>query len=246
MVAVNFGGSEGSNRYRCLTDQSQEGDGRADMSYSLELPDTFVNANKAKLNTGLSTICIVGGGAIRTKFGAPDYVYIPLDASIRFVERVAQPQERQLLQTKATGTKSVLVVRVSAPGSAQSSSVVDLANSIFGIGGKTVNMASQYSACSFGKLTFVPASGYSNVTNGVLDITLSASVDGLRTPDLENTMNIEVQKALGVSSLNNNFDNILFCMPSGTTNVFNQSYASYAYLNGPFSYFSDGKSNVLD
>ena len=66
-----------TSTYRCITDETQEGDGESEMAYSINLPTAFVVAYKEKLDTGVSSICIIGGSAIRTAFGKPDYVIIP-------------------------------------------------------------------------------------------------------------------------------------------------------------------------
>ena len=59
-----------TSTYRCITDETQEGDGESEMAYSINLPTAFVVANKEKLNTGVSSICIIGGSAIRTPVGS--------------------------------------------------------------------------------------------------------------------------------------------------------------------------------
>ena len=43
-----------------------------------------------------------------------------------------------------------------------------------GIGSDLVNLSSQYSACSHGQFTFVPASGAPEVVDGVLSISVAA------------------------------------------------------------------------
>ena len=224
--------------YRCITDETQEGDGASEMAYSITLPTAFVIAHKKKLDSGISSICIIGGSAVRTEFGKPDYIVIPLNAGIHFVARGVN-RDRHLAQI---GNRSVLIVRVTAPSSTQSNSAARLANEAFGSGGQLYSMASQYSLCSAGKLTFVAASGYpGKVLNGVLDIYFYESINYFDIFDLENSMTNAVKNYLGVSDLGNTFSNIMFCMPYGTTRDGNQDWLGYAYITGQFSYYNNGK-----
>ena len=201
-----------TSTYRCITDETQEGDGESEMAYSINLPTAFVVANKEKLDTGVSSICIIGGSAIRTAFGKPDYIVIPQNTGIHFVANLSY-RERHLAQT---GSRSVLVVRVTAPSSTQSNSAASLANGTFGIGGQQNSMASQYSSCSSGKLSFVPASGYPDkVTNGVIDIILPTTVNNTSCFDLVDSMKSLVKASLGFDE--RIFSHVMFCMPYGTT-----------------------------
>jgi hypothetical protein len=214
------------------------------MSYRLDLPSSFIKANIETLSTGVSTICIIGGSAVRTEFASPDFVIIPQGADIHFVENFGDRNRRRL---QRLGTKKVLVVRVSTPSESYSSSSAVLANTTFGIGGATTSFTSQFSACSIGKLTFAPGSGYPGITNGVLELVLSQSVAGLVIGNLENSMTIAVQNLLGVSSLRAVFDHVLFCMPTGTynSNGGSLSWLAYAYVPGWASYYNNGKCRVL-
>ena len=213
------------------------------MAYSINLPTAFVVAHKEKLDTGVSSICIIGGSAIRTEFGKPDYIVIPQNTGIHFVANLSY-RERHLAQT---GSRSVLVVRVTAPSSTQSASSTSLADATFGTGGQQNSMASQYSSCSSGKLSFVPASGYPDkVTNGVIDILLPATVNNTNIFDLENSMKHAVKDSLGVADLGSTFSNIMFCMPYGTTFYAGGSkeWGAYAYVPGQYSYHNDGECSL--
>ena len=57
------------------------------------------------------------------------------------------------------GTKTVLMVRVNALDVENSHSEEELSDAVFGTNGRSVNLKSQYDACSNGKLNFVPAVG---------------------------------------------------------------------------------------
>jgi len=114
-------------------------------------------------------------------------------------------------------------------------------------GGQQYSMASQYSSCSAGKLTFVPASGYpGKVTNGVIDLLLPATVNNTNIFDLENSMKNSVKASLGVADLGNTFSNIMFCMPYGTTYLAGGSkdWLAYAYVPGQYSYYNNGECSL--
>ena len=56
-----------------------------------------------------------------------------------------------------TGTRSVLVVRVVAADASTSFTQAQLSNYVFGTSGDSFNLKSQYDACSYDQLNFVPA-----------------------------------------------------------------------------------------
>jgi len=240
VVHIMLAGGAAISSYRCLTDETQEGDGESEMSYSIDLPAPFVNGNNVTLDSGVSTICIVGGSAIRTEFGKPDYVVIPPNADIHFVASRNINRQRRLTQT--FGSRTVLVVLVKAPDSLQSNSVRSLANGTFGIGGQQYSVASQYSSCSAGKLNFIPASGYpTRITNGVINIALPSSINDIYISDLENSMKIAAKVLLGINDLNNHFSHIMFCMPRGTKIKGNdaKTWSAYGITPGQYSYYNN-------
>lgn len=238
VVDVMLADFQGYESYRCLTDESQEGDGESEMSYRLNLPSYFISANKGLLDTGLSTICIKGGSAVRTEFGSPDYVIIPPGANIRVVQ--SRARQRRLL---TTGSRSVLLVRVSTPNETYVDSTAVLANVTFGIGGQQTHLASQFSACSAGKLTITAAAGFPNtIVDGVMELKLSSTVKGANVRNLENSLVTMVKDALGVSDLKTTFDNVLFCMPPGTLDQKGGNWLAYTYQLGSFSYYNNGQS----
>ena len=244
MVESQLTNGQGLKAYRCLTRETQEGDGESEMSYTLNLPDSFINANKAKLDTGISNICILGGSAIRNDLSKPDFVVIPSRASITFVESSAR-HVRRLAQT---GTRTTLIVRVTSSTESVPDSAVFLANAAFGVGGQPYSMSAQFNSCSAGKLNFVPASGFGIITNGVMELSLSATVVGVNIFDLENPMTIAVSALLGIPSLSAAFSNVIFCMPFGTTFLAGGSnqWFAYAYRPGKFSYYNNGKCMSVD
>ena len=238
MVDIQLASNEIVKTYRCLTRESQEGDGESEMSYTINLPDYFVNASKVTLDTGVSNICIPGGSAVRNEFSQPDFVVIPSNARIKFVERSAR-HVRRLAQT---GTRTTLIVRVTSPSESITESAAVLANAAFGTGGQQYSMSAQFNSCSAGKLNFVPASGFNIISNGVMELLLNEPIAGQNIFNLENPMTIAVKTLLGISDLNSEFSNVIFCMPYGTTFRAGGSkdWLAYAYVPGHFSYYNKG------
>ena len=225
--------------YRCITDEIQEGDGESEMAYLINLPTAFANAHKVALDSGVSSICIIGGSAIRTEFGKLDFVVIPLNTDIYFVASRSN-RERQLVQT---GNRTMLIVRVTAPNSTQSNSPERLANATFGIGGQRNSMAAQYSSCSAGQLSFVAATGFPNkITNGVIELPIQSTINNLSIFSLENSMKVGVRISLGVTDLGSAFSHIVFCLPFGTT-FKGGNWIAYSYGSGSYSYFNNGESS---
>jgi hypothetical protein len=236
---------QGYESYRCLTDEKQEGDNESEMSYSLNLPSSFISQNKDLLDTGLSSICIQGGSAVRTDFGSPDYVIIPPGAIIRVVPTRARHQ-RRLVDTTGAIRRSVLLVRVSTPNETYVDSATVLANVTFGVGGQQTHLASQFRACSAEKFTIAAADGFPNsIVDGVMELKLSSTVSGLNVRNLENTMVTMVKDVLGVSDLKTTFDNVLFCMPPGTRDQKGQNWLAYTYQFGAFSFYNNGQFTIL-
>ena len=241
LTDIELVGGRGISSYHCLTYEAQEGDKESEMSYSLTLPNYFIKANKDKLDTGTSNICIVNGAAIRTEFGEPDVVVIPKGTSIRFVGDLSR-QRRNLAQI---GTHSVLVVRISTPTETLPSDAVVLANTTFGIGGQQYSMASQYSSCSAGKLQFVPGQG-DNIVNGVLELQLPQSITGVSVRNLENDFVTRTKALTGVTDLTSQFNHVLFCVPNGTLSATNgtKGWLAFAYLPGYFSFYNHGETSL--
>ena len=252
MLSVQLANGHSAESYRCLTESSQEKDGESEMSYALNLPSFFVNANKNKLNTGTATICITGGSATRSGLDNPDpdVVIIPSGATIFFV---ATRYQRRL---EVAGKRTALVVHVSTISENPTYTASELADATFGVQGQKYSMASQYNSCSAGKVSFIPGD-QPGVSTGVLEIKLSETIVDKNVFDLENTITIEVKKVLGFAAdqdifgnalfigadLKDIFDHVLFCLPAGSRYKSNGSanWLSYAYKPGFASYYSGGK-----
>ena len=127
------------------------------------------------------------------------------------------------------GTKRVLVVRVIAPDATTPITMSGLSDDVFGTSGDQVNLKSQYAACSYNQLNFVPAVA-TGVTDGVIEVTISQTVTGVN----DATVRDAVYVALG-SGKPSYTDYVMQCLPPGT----NGDWVAYAYLNSWLSVFNN-------
>ena len=150
-----------------------------------------------------------------------------------------KPMDGTIENRKVEGNKKVLALWVQAADTETAMPMDDgtsnsLANKIFGVSGDAVNLSSQYSACSAGKLQFEPANGKSTngprVSNGVYAITIKSSIEGANRHDIVAEVEEEATALLGY--LPSQYDHVMFCLPSGTkTNAGSDDWAAYAYVN---------------
>lgn len=153
-----------------------------------------------------------------------------------------EPHERRRLA--ALGIKSVLAIRVTDGSDVTTgSSLSEISNFIFGTSGDTVNLKSQYDACSQGKLLFEPFNGLTTtnvpISDGVVNVTIPESVNGVSRYTAEDY----VMDAAGVllGNLPNQFDHVMLCIPPGTSG----NWIAYAYINSWLSVYNDDWCNYV-
>ena len=136
--------------------------------------------------------------------------------------RPVQPTRPPTDSSSALNSLKVLVVRVIGDSGAEqpTESRDRLAGAVFGIGAEPLSnsMSAQYNRCSFGQLDFIPADGNPLISNGVLDLPLSFSLQGRDIYSSRHLFREETAGVLGVSSssLETMFDHVMFCVASGT------------------------------
>jgi hypothetical protein len=134
-----------------------------------------------------------------------------------------------------TGTKRVLVIRAVASDRSTTSSEATLSDDIFGTSGDVVNLKSQYSRCSDGKLQFQPVTTHGLVgTDGVYTVNLpSTVVSGSSDGTIRDAMVNQATADLG--TLTNIADYVMLCLPPGTPG----GWIAYAYINYWLSVYND-------
>jgi len=141
------------------------------------------------------------------------------------------------------GTLSVLVVRVVASNRATSASERQLANSIFGNDNEnpqSVNMRTQFQACSHGKLNFIEAAdrnGRSSRTRIRLGAT-TVYVENVSTIQghaaMRNAITVALNNQFGVSRPDELANHVMYCLPPNTFDG-----VAYAYIDSWNSVYND-------
>ena len=171
-------------------------------------------------------------------------------ATIYDIDDDDEDDEEQRRLAVSIGTNTILVLRVIFKGRQPTLSREQLAGRIFGRGNlaREVNMASQYAACSAGKLKFKPAVA-KNALHGVVDIFVNdETVSGNNSVRvLENLAIQEATKQFG--SLSSNFDHVMVILPDGDDlKLRGSGYLAYAFIGGLRSVFHDtwgGRLSIL-
>lgn len=133
---------------------------------------------------------------------------------------------------KASGTKTVLVVRVEARDTSTSFSESQLASDIFGDNGDPNNLRSQYLACSYGKFMLEKAASRtgvnSNISNGVITVKLPSVSKSVGDTAMLNDINQELSNQFAMPAFKL-ADFVIYCMPPG---VMNPLDVAYAFMDG--------------
>jgi hypothetical protein len=203
----------------------------ADATVSLDLPEG------SEIDESTATINVPPGKAIGFK-NRPALNNAADVASIANGNRPNRNRDRRL----ATGTKTVLVVRVIASDASTTDTVERLSDFVFGNnadgnGADAANLRSQYAACSHDKLLFAEAparTGASiSIANGATTVTVTtATTDGDGV--MNNAITAELNAQFGVSSPTELADHVMHCLPPNTMNGI-----AYANLPGWRSVYSD-------
>jgi hypothetical protein len=172
------------------------------------------------------------------------------------VERTHE-QERNLAALRSSrklqkGTRTVLAVRIIVNDGAYNwADQTGLSNDVFGNGVDSVNLKSQYAACSYGQLIFnkspdrnmlttiTPNIGDTNISNGVVDIMVFHNKTA-GDATIRNAVTTEINRVFGVTSPNVLANHVMYCLPSGV-----MSGIAYAYINSWNSVYSNQWCNYL-
>lgn len=118
------------------------------------------------------------------------------------------------------GNRSVLVVRVKAEDSRTTVSLKELSDSVFGTNGDPVTLASQFDACSYGKLTFSPST-YPGTAKGdaigTTAVSIPMTVEGEDSMVVTNAVTKALNDKFSVENPAELADHVMYCLPSGTT-----------------------------
>jgi hypothetical protein len=164
-----------------------------------------------------------------------------------------QPSRRR---DAARITKRLLAVRVSTATEQPEESVALIQGAVFGIGTipnpsnvtDATSVVAQYAAVSHEQLWFVPAAAAERIRGGVLDLAVEniTFAGGTRVRNVTSRILEQAARALGVTSLLEVADHVLFCLPTGGWYNGNSSnWTAYTFLEEPYSYYQKSRCTRL-
>jgi len=177
----------------------------SDYSYPIDLPQDFVDQNKDQLMAGKLFVDIPGAQIVN---GAVVY---PFSVKITIAPAPESFANRRRLAS-ATGTRSVLVLRISSNDATPGYSASQIYNYMFDTSqpDSQPSLKSQYSRLSFGKLNFVPTQ------YGVMEVPVSMNANGASSATIRDAAITYVTSRYGVTSMTDLADHVVFCIPPGT------------------------------
>ncbi len=137
-----------------------------------------------------------------------------------------------LAVTEGLNERTALVVHVTANDFSTTASPSSLGDSVFGTSGDPVNLASQYTACSYSQLNFMPAQDQ-NITAGVVQLSIDMDVEGVSRGTVRNEVIAAGNSLFG--SLFAQADHIMFALPPNTDG----NWIAYASVNGSSSVYNN-------
>ena len=230
--------------FECLLKSDGEASGiSSEIPFQIDLPREFVDEHATELQSGLSTVCVRGGTIDST---VPGQVVIPEGADLELFPGAKETDEDED-EGLGFGNRTVLVVRVLGTGESPVETLEELQGAVFGLGRQPLSnsMRAQFGRCSFSKIEFIPASGFEQFDNGVLNIPLGYRLQGRGALGVMVDATDAVKAILGVEFLRGSFDHIIFCMARGTTYGGRSDWTAFATLNGWRSVFNSGQCDSL-
>ena len=234
--------------FECLLKSDGEASGiSSEIPFQIDFPQEFVNDHITELLSGLSTVCVRGGTTNVSNATLPGQVVIPEGAGLQLFPGGQDTDEEEGLDLD-NQTRTVLVVRVQGTGESPVETVERMQGAVFGLGGQPLanSMKAQYSRCSFSKIDFIPASGFDQFDNGVINIQLNSRLQGRGALGVMDDATDAVKGILGVEFLRGRFDHVIFCIARGTfTTDGGFEWTAFATLNGWRSVFNSGRCDSL-
>ena len=135
-------------------------------------------------------------------------------------------------QTSSDNPMEYLVVKVTdSVGKARSESAGKIGDDVFGTGNTEndfVNLKSQTAACSYDQLRITEGAGnYDYAAPGVVEVTISVTLEGNSRGTIRNAVTTAVQNKLGFS-LPGRYSNVLYVLEGCYQDC---GWAAYAYIN---------------
>jgi hypothetical protein len=199
IILTSFEKSAEQQKFVCIP-IDQDGEESDDM-FDLQLPPgSILDGHEETLEQGLLHLRISGASVVE------EHVVLGPHSHITVVD---PPQgKRNLAISNVVGPKTILVVRVSTIDAEPTTTANELEVGLFG---DSINLRTQYDACSFGKLQLELAHG------GAIDILVNTSISEFTEPDpLVSAAKKVLEQQYNVDKASSLADKIMFCLPPGT------------------------------
>lgn len=190
-------GVDHDDAFDCIFD-SVDADGVEGMIMPIYLSKEQEDILQGKLKSGeiisnLSTLVFKDGFQI-----SDEGLHIPFKEKY-FEIRTRNVADRRSL-ARVTGDKPILVVKVTdVNGLSVNDSAQKVSDNVFGTNNDPVNLLSQMSACSFGKLKITPGESSSTTASGVVEVTIPISSTSTNLDGIRNEMIKATQASLGTT-----------------------------------------------
>jgi hypothetical protein len=154
---------------------------------------------------------------------------------------------RGVVTTTTTTTRRLLAVRVSTATESPTESAAAIDAAVFGGNHGTsttdATVVAQWAAISHQQWRLVPA-----VSSPVLDLRLddtNITVAGRAVPNVTEYILAQTAQALGVATVPEVADHVLFCLPSGGLYRGHSNWTAYTLLGGPYSFYQKSRCTKL-
>ena len=140
------------------------------------------------------------------------------------------------------------MVRVLGSAESPEESADRMRGAVFGLGRRplTNSMRAQFGRCSFNKTDFMAASGFDEFEDGVVNIQMEYRLRNRNVFQVLNDAIESVGELLGIDSLRDTFDHVIFCFGWGTTTrQRGTEWQAFADINGYTSAFNSGQCGSL-
>lgn len=172
-----------------------------DELYLIELPQIIIDDNKSAAYSGNLFVSITG---VEYR---DEEIILSHDSVIEVIPDPRIATRSDISST--TGTKTLAMVRVSTIDSTPKDSAEALFEGIFSL--DKTNLRTQFRACSFGKLDWVPSSF------GVLEVFVDSYVSNFTSGSaLVSAAQTTMKEIMGIESAAELGDKVVMCLPPGT------------------------------
>lgn len=214
--------------------------------YSLRnLTDDFPDTRARAMQDGLESLYIPGGAVINDKVTLLDTN--DENMSLTWFHDPSLDNDgdnkRRSLAVNQSGTRTTLIVRITANSISPGPTANELTDTVFGTHGNTVSVETQYNACSDNQFRIVKATGTTSkgiqIKNGLVEVNVGWTSD-LSVYTISNL----AKSLMGDITM---YDHVMFDLPMGTTyGDAGTDWFAFGYRPGTETFFGHTGSNIYE